>query len=216
MSQPIFKKRAALVIVAAVSLAGGTTLDSSCSLDVELLTPHTIKLTHPPTPPAFHAVHGQSTNGESCVQVPFESIDSVSTNSPNIASLAKAAALQGAAQWYEPADHGTCDRLPLRDFQNSVEVISACYFDDSERPDLAVGIDRVTLNEQTHDISLALRPLASLSGFVQRDIHDLCCQLERHGPVQSGERGQVEGASWGRYCLHPRVPDELHGAGQYV
>ena len=66
----------------------------------------------------------------SCEQIPAESLSSTTDAAPNIASQAEAAALLGAAQWYEPKDHVKCDRLPLSDFLKSVEVISACSFDD--------------------------------------------------------------------------------------
>ena len=81
---------------------------------------------------------GQSTNGLSCEQIPAEDLRSTNSSAPNIASFAEAAALEGASQWYKPKDHAKCDRLPLSDFLKSVQVISACSFDDSNREDAAL------------------------------------------------------------------------------
>jgi hypothetical protein len=73
----------------------------------------------------------------SCEQIPVENLTSTTSLAPNIAPQAETAALLGAAQWYKPTDHGLCDMLPLSDFLKSVEVISACSFDDS----IATGAD---------------------------------------------------------------------------
>jgi len=123
-------KRAALATVAASVGCGAFAF----SLDRSVCS----RLTDPHVPPPPLPVLGQSFDGQSCEQVPVEDLKNLLvTDAPNIASFAEAVALRGAGQWYKPTDHMGCDRLPLSDFLSSVNVISACYFDDSGRPDSA-------------------------------------------------------------------------------
>ena len=77
----------------------------------------------------------------SCEQIPVEDLSSPTSGAPNIASQAEAAALLGAAQWYEPKDHAKCERLPLSDFLESVQVISACSFDDNQATDATASFN---------------------------------------------------------------------------
>ena len=105
-----------------------------CFLSIDLLSTDPIP-SHNKVFPAPPPVLGQSFDGQSCEQVPVGDLKNVTVgDAPNIASFAEAAALRGAAQWYKPTDHEGCERLPLIDFMSSVNVISACYFDDSGRP----------------------------------------------------------------------------------